>query len=63
MCAKRVCFCMCRYAHRMAGTHGRRVQLVVVRAALGTQQVRAPALRCEIAREVAVRAMVGGVGW
>jgi hypothetical protein len=30
---------VCRYAHRVAGTHGRRVQLVVVRAALGTQQV------------------------
>ena len=30
---------VCRYAHRVAGTHGRRVQLLVVRAALGTQQV------------------------
>ena len=29
---------VCRYAHRVAGTNGTRVQLLVVRAALGTQQ-------------------------
>ena len=40
------------HADRVAGTHGRRVQLVVVRAALGTQQVRAAALRSDNAREM-----------
>ena len=45
----------------MAGTHGRRVQLLVVRAALGTQQVRVPTIRSARARDGAVRAMGGAV--